>query len=155
MQCPACRREQEALASLLFDREKSEDQKGTSPSPTAGRGLVLQPLCPLPPTSRLHRRYLRPKHRCPPNKSKHRRNLISCGYSDFTQYEEDRGSPSGSSAHVSTRGCSLLGPQSPNILLLAGAVLSMLLTPLYRLQLFGAALNDMCVSWIDYQLLFT
>ena len=51
VQCPTYRRVREGPASLSFNREKLDDQKGTLPSPTAGQGLAPYLLCPLPPAN--------------------------------------------------------------------------------------------------------
>ncbi|ELK11614.1 E3 ubiquitin-protein ligase MARCH3 [Pteropus alecto] len=86
--------------------------------------------------------------------------LIALTVALFTIYlfwtlEEEPRKPPREPYPLFAHGRSLLGAQSPNAQLLARAVLLRVLAPLYCCQLFGAVLNDMFVSWIDYQLLLT
>lgn len=153
VQCPTCRRVQEAQASLSFNREKPEDQKGTLPSPTARRGTVpTLPTASSQPFSSLMIWDLKtttPKTNPNSEATSFPTEIL------FYLIEEEPRKPPWEPYPLFAHGRSLLGAQSPNAQLLARAVLLRVLAPLYCCQLFGAVFNDMFVSWIDYQLLLT
>lgn len=139
VQCPACRRTWEAPASL------PEDQKGTLPGPSAGKGWHYAHCARCFQPTFFITDALKPEYHYPQNNSKLRRNLISYWYPDFTHYEEERRKllcelrPG-----VHTRVLFAWRPVSQHWAA-CWSRFSQVLAPLYRCQLFAALLSDMFV----------